>query len=144
MASSLRLALDTNVAVSAALFPNSPPGQVLDYALRQRVLLSSAAPLSELNAILRRPHFDRYLLEGERLDFLRSLEQTAEPVEITHRITVCRDPKDDKFLELAVSGNASHIISGDGDLLALHPFRGISILTPAAFLMERSGAGSVE
>ena len=139
MASSLRLALDTNVSVSAALFPNSPPGQVLDYALRQRVLLASAATLSELNAVLRRPRFDRYLLEDERLDFLSSLEQTAELVVITHRITACRDPKDDKFLELAVSGNASHIISGDRDLLALHPFRNISILTPAAFLAAQIG-----
>ena len=135
----MRLTLDTNVAVSAALFPNSLPGQVLGYAMRQRVLLASDATLSELNAVLRRPRFNRYLLEDERLGFLRSLERTAELVTITHRITACRDPKDDKFLELAVSGNASHIITGDNDLLALHPFRDIPIITPAAFLTERIG-----
>ena len=135
----MRLTLDTNVAVSAALFPNSLPGQVLGYAMRQRVLLASDATLSELNAVLRRPRFNRYLLEDERLGFLRSLERTAELVTITHRITACRDPKDDKFLELAVSGNASHIITGDNDLLALHPFRNIPIITPAAFLAERMG-----
>lgn len=49
-------------------------------------------------------------------------------------ITACRDPKDDKFLELAVSGRATHIISGDTDLLTLNPFRGIAILPPRAFL----------
>ena len=135
----MRLTLDTNVAVSAALFPNSLPGQVLGYAMRLRVLLASDATLSELNAVLRRPHFNRYLLEDERLGFLRSLERTANLVTITHRITACRDPKDDKFLELAVSGNASHIITGDNDLLALHPFRNIPIITPAAFLAERIG-----
>ena len=135
----MRLTLDTNVAVSAALFPNSLPGQVLGYAMRRRVLLASDATLSELNAVLRRPRFNRYLLEDERLGFLRSLERTAELVTITHRITACRDPKDDKFLELAISGNASHIITGDNDLLALHPFRNIPILTPAVFLAERMG-----
>ena len=135
----MRLTLDTNVAVSAALFPHSLPGQVLDYAMRQRVLLASDATLSELNAVLRRPRFNRYLLEDERLGFLRSLERTAELVVITHRITACRDPKDDKFLELAISGDASHLITGDNDLLALHPFRNIPIITPAAFLAERIG-----
>jgi predicted nucleic acid-binding protein len=55
-------------------------------------------------------------------------------VDVTERVAACRDPKDDKFLELAVSGRASCIVSGDKDLLALHPFRGIAILNPAAFL----------
>ena len=47
---------------------------------------------------------------------------------------MCRDPDDDKFLELAVSGNADYLVSGDDDLLALHPFREIPILRPAEFL----------
>ena len=45
-----------------------------------------------------------------------------------------RDPKDDKFLDVAVNGRADVIVTGDGDLLALHPFRGIAILTPAAYV----------
>lgn len=55
-------------------------------------------------------------------------------VEVTARVNMCRDPKDDKFLELAASGNADAIVSGDHDLLALHPFRQVSILDPATFL----------
>lgn len=55
-------------------------------------------------------------------------------VPINYRIRACRDPKDDKFLELAVNGSASLIITGDKDLLALDPFRGIGIITPAGFL----------
>ena len=55
-------------------------------------------------------------------------------IPITETITACRDPKDDKFLEFAVSGQADLIISSDNDLLVLHPFRGISILKPVAFL----------
>jgi uncharacterized protein len=69
-----------------------------------------------------------------RRDFLAALVQEAEQVEITELITACRDAKDNKFLELAVSGGASHIVSGDGDLLALHPFRGIAVVTTQAFL----------
>jgi len=56
------------------------------------------------------------------------------PIEITERIEVCRDPKDNMFLELAVNGHADVIITGDADLIALHPFRGIAILNPATYL----------
>jgi len=67
---------------------------------------------------------------------LAALVNQAKFVEITETITECRDPKDNKFLELAVCGGADCLISGDGDLLALHPFRGIRILPPQAFLNE--------
>jgi predicted nucleic acid-binding protein len=52
---------------------------------------------------------------------------------ITTQIAACRDPKDDKFLELAVNGRAEVIVSGDADLLVLDRFHGIPIITPAAF-----------
>jgi putative PIN family toxin of toxin-antitoxin system len=54
----------------------------------------------------------------------------------TEIITDCRDPKDNKFLELAVEANASCIVTGDKDLLVLDPFRGIPILTAADFLKK--------
>jgi predicted nucleic acid-binding protein len=56
-------------------------------------------------------------------------------VPITTSVKECRDPKDDKFLELAISGGASYIVSGDADLLTLHPFRGIAVITPQDFLV---------
>lgn len=65
----------------------------------------------------------------------------AEPVTIITLCRACRDPRDDKFLELAVNGRADVIVSGDKDLLALHPFRGIPILTPAEFLEWVTGRG---
>ena len=135
----LRVVMDTSVVVSAALLPHSRPGQALDYAIEQRAVLLSAATFAELVEVLWRPRFDRYLSDARRRELLNDLERAANRVAITHRITACRDPKDDKFLELAVSGNASHIITGDNDLLALHPFRNIPIITPAAFLAERMG-----
>jgi predicted nucleic acid-binding protein len=70
-------------------------------------------------------------------DWLRDVLDSAELVSISERIAACRDPKDDKFLEVAVSGRADLIVSGDADLLAINPFRGIPIVTPAAFLEGR-------
>jgi uncharacterized protein len=58
----------------------------------------------------------------------------AQWVDVDVQISACGDPKDDKFLSLAVSGHATHIITGDADLLALHPFQGIQILAPGTFL----------
>jgi predicted nucleic acid-binding protein len=63
----------------------------------------------------------------------------AELVVVTDIVTDCRDPKDNKFLELALSGQATHIVSGDEDLLVVHPFHGILILTPQAFLTQWEG-----
>ncbi len=88
----------------------------------------------ELADVLARPKFDPYMTVDERREFLRLFDRIAERVPIIHVVRACRDPKDDKFLELAVNGAAQLIITGDGDLLALHPFRGIDILTPAHYL----------
>jgi predicted nucleic acid-binding protein len=74
------------------------------------------------------------------LEFLSGLVQLAEIVDVQDSITACRDPKDDKFLELAVSGQADVIVTGDADLLTLHPFQGIEVLSPAAFVLRHSGA----
>jgi uncharacterized protein len=64
------------------------------------------------------------------------LVRECEEVPVAERMTICRDPRDDKFLELAAAGRATHVISGDADLLELHPFRTVPIVTPAEFLRE--------
>ena len=58
----------------------------------------------------------------------------AEWVAVTSTVRLCRDPKDDKFLELAVDGEAHWLVTGDQDLLALSPFRTVTVLTPAQVL----------
>lgn len=88
----------------------------------------------ELVDVIERPKFDAYLHLDERREFVRQLVNIAEFVPVTSTIRACRDPKDDKFLELAVAGNADFIVTGDGDLLALDPFEGIAVITPARFL----------
>ena len=67
-------------------------------------------------------------------EWIRATLAAAELVKITETVAACRDPDDDKFIELAINGRADVIVSGDGDLLALNPFRNIPIVTPAAFL----------
>jgi len=130
----LRFVFDTNVLVSASLLPNSKPRKALDLALNQGKLLLSLAALAELCEVLSRKRFRRYINEEDIRTFIAVLTREAEWVDVDVRIAACRDPKDDKFLELAVIGEATYIISGDFDLLALTPFRGIPIITAQAFL----------
>ncbi len=134
MSANTRFVFDTNTIVSALLFHQSNPGRALRQGFAQGTLLLSTDVTQELAEVLRREKFDQYVQRKTREAFLRTLVQTARFVTITESIEVCRDPKDDKFLELAVCGQASHLISGDDDLLALNPFRGISIVNPTQFL----------
>ena len=130
----MRVVLDTNVVVSALLLAESIPRRAFDRAFTQGTLLMSVPILLELAEVLHRKQFNRYLLEDERMRFLVGLLKDSELLEITEAITECRDPKDNKFLELAFCGKADCIISGDDDLLVMNPFRTIPILTPRQFL----------
>ena len=120
--------------MSALLLPESKPRNALDVALRQGPLLLSFEVLAELYEVLNRKQFRRYVDEEDIRTFVAALTREAEWVEIDSQVRACRDPQDDKFLELAVSGHATHLITGDTDLLALHPFQGIHIVSPHAFL----------
>ena len=129
-----RFVFDTNAVISAALLKRSVSRQAFDKALDEGELLVSAETIDELNQVLGRVDFAKYVTEDERLEFLAVLLREATFVEVTVYVGECRDPSDNKFLELAVSGAAVCIVSGDQDLLVLHPFRGISIVTPRGFL----------
>ena len=129
-----RIVFDTNVMVSALLFTDSVPGKALYRALDLGTVLVSGTLIGELNRVLSRDRFDRYVTREERDLFLESLIGESDLIETTARIRACRDPEDDWVLELAVSGNAGYIVTGDSDLLVLNPFRGVEIVTPAEFL----------
>jgi len=98
------------------------------------VILLSVPVIEEMDQVFRRPKFDRYQDVEKRLRYLWSLLDAGKVVQVTERVTDCRDPKDNKFLELALSGKADFVITGDTDLLSMHPWRGIAILSPADFL----------
>lgn len=138
MRSNPRCVFDTNVLVSALLFDTGNPAQAFFAALRTGKVLLSADVISEVSEVLGRKKFRRYVTEEDRERFLRSLLQEAELVEIEEKIQACRDPKDDRFLELAVNGSANYIVTGDDDLLTLNPFRDVEIITPNDFLKALS------
>ena len=87
-----------------------------------------------MNEVLGRERFNRYVTSEEREEFLEALVERAVLVEITENVQECRAPKDDKVLELALNGEAQYIISGDRDLLVLHPFRDVVVITADDFL----------
>ncbi len=126
---------DTNCLISASILQNSSMRYAFDKAVRLGLIASSQEVFEEYTQILFRKKFDKYFVSNEERLFIINLIGTKlrvfSPTEI---IEECRDPKDNKFLDLAVSANASCIITGDKDLLILHPFRGISILNTADFL----------
>ena len=130
----MRVVVDTNVLVSAILFRSSQPAIVLRRVLQRETLLTSQAIFEEWHEVLSRPKFDRYVVEALRTEFLETILNDAVWVEIQESVIACRDPKDDKFLALAVNGQADFIVTGDRDLLVLNPFRGIAIVQPEEFL----------
>jgi uncharacterized protein len=131
----MRVVVDTNVFISAALKEKTPPETAVHLAAANHLLLKSTLTERELFVTLGRSRLAP-LIPPDFLGWLHELMAAAELVEITDRIAACRDPKDDKFLELAVNGHADVLITGDRDLLALNPFRGVPIITPTDFVQH--------
>jgi uncharacterized protein len=133
MPASRRVVVDTNVVVSGLLFPRSNLKRALLKAQSGEILASEATKL-ELVEVMSRSKFDRYVELELRKQLATEYLRACETVHVHFRIQACRDPKDDKFLELAIDGRADLILTGDQDLLALHPFRGIRIIDPKQYL----------
>lgn len=135
----MRAVVDTNVIVRALIRPRGTVGPVL-LRLRQGdyTLLYSDSLLEELADVLNRPRIrDKYRLTNNDIQTVLALILLrGEAVTPDQTITICRDPKDNKFLEVAVAGRADVIVTGDDDLLVLHPFTGIPIVSPSTFLQR--------
>lgn len=129
-----RVVINTNTLISRLLLPESVPALAVSKAVDTGQVLVSEATMLELVEVLGRRKFDRYISLEDRRDFLRTLGRIAEFVPVHYAVHACRDPRDDKFLELAVNGKAQMILTGDADLLALHPFQGIAILAASEYL----------
>lgn len=134
-----RIVIDTNVLVSFFLRRGSTPWRVVRDVLECGELLVSDDTLAELEEVLRRPKFDRYVSRTLREEFLITLPEFAIRVAIIERIKACRDPQDDKFLEAAVNGQADFLVTGDRSLLAMRTFRSVAILSPSGYLRIARG-----
>jgi putative PIN family toxin of toxin-antitoxin system len=129
-----RVVLDTNVLISAVLSPRGNPFACLSWVLSHATLLASRELLEELETRLARPKFSKYVDAERCRTFVAELALVAVHVDVRGIVRACRDPDDDKLLEIAVAGGADCLVTGDQDLLTLAPFQGIAILTPAEFL----------
>jgi putative PIN family toxin of toxin-antitoxin system len=129
-----KFVFDTNTFISASLIEGSVNELALDKAFKTGKVIVSEEGFAEFTEVLFRKKFDKYFTDSRRLQVLQKLERDTLICKVKITITSCRDPKDNKFLELAVSANATALITGDKDLLILHPFQNIPIITPADFL----------
>lgn len=129
-----RIVVDTNIIISFLLKKNSIPGKVVQSVIADKTPLVSDEIEKELFLRVLDPKFDRYASREDRKDFFEMFVLRSEAVITTTRVSDCRDPKDNKFLELAIDGKADYIVTGDKDLLVLNPFRKIPILSPKEFL----------
>ena len=134
----MRAVFYTNVLVGALLFENSTPAQAFFSAISNGEILLSIALVNEIHHILYRSKFDRYISDAQSEDFILALVESGTLVDVMEEISICRDPKDNMILELAVNGKADVIVTGDSDLLDLSPFREILILNPQTFLTQYS------
>ena len=133
----MRAVVDTSVLVSALIRREGAVGPVLAYLEEGAfTLLYSDQLLAELVSVLARPRIrDRYLAGKADIGaILLTIAREGESVVASRAITICRDARDNWLLEVAVAGKADAIVTGDHDLLVLHPFEGIPIITPAGFL----------
>lgn len=140
----MRTVVDTNILIRALIKPQGTVGPVLDrLSTGDYRVLYSPAILEEIVDVLSRRRFrDKYGVKDQDIETLLALFILhGEKIVPQQRIEVCRDPKDDKFLEIAVEGTADIIVTGDEDLLVLNPFEGIPIVKPAEFLYRLARAG---
>lgn len=140
----LRVVLDTNVWLSAALSPQGTPARVVQRVLLQGVAVFSPATFAELQTRLWKPKFDRYLSLDVRNDILRDARAAALWVDITPELAAqhwSRDADDDAFIRAALAAQAPWLVSGDDDLLSVSPIPGLAILNPAQALLRWVEAG---
>lgn len=130
----MRLVIDTNVLISHVLLRHSIPGRMVDHAFQHHHVLASDIYFAEIEHVLSRKKFDAYISVNERVLFLQRIYKTCENIVILQQVNACRDAKDNMILEIALNGKADRIITGDKDLLVLHCFRSIPIITPAQYV----------
>lgn len=132
-----RVVIDTNVLISGLFSTTSTPALAVDKAITTAQLVATTDTLRELIETVLQPKFDRYVSHQRREALLQRVASLVEIIEVLQHVRASRDPKDDKFLEAAVNGRANVLVTGDRDLLDLHPFRGIAIVTPADYVARQ-------
>jgi putative PIN family toxin of toxin-antitoxin system len=129
-----RVVIDTGTLISAAIRVHSIPSLAYQKALRDYEICISQPTFFELATVLMREKFDKYLNREIRECFVADYKSIAVVYDVSHTVNDCPDPKDNMFLELALSAKANVIISSDPDLYSMNPYQNIPIVLPAVFL----------
>lgn len=141
MKSPKRFILDTNVLVSACILDASVSSKVLEYCISNGELLFSTQTFDELRHVLSRPKFDKYLSNVDKRLILNKCIKNSRFLTVFSDHKLCRDAEDDMFINLSIDGKASCIVTGDKDLLAVHPLGHMPILNSSQFLCYFSAFG---
>lgn len=131
-----QIVIDTNVFISAALSPKGKAYQAIAKANNSFVIVQSQETYQELTERIYKNKFDKYISNQDRQEFLSVIKSNSQFIEVTTQITACRDPDDNKFLELALDADAEFLLTGDKDLLALKSLAEYQklIISPSQFL----------
>lgn len=132
----IKIVVDTNVFISAFLGSKNAKFLLKEIINDEFELVMSEIQLNEIETVLKRPKFEKYILHSEVDEFLSCLSLKTIVPAIYEAIKDCRDEKDNMILEEAVYGNAKYIITGDEDLLVLNPYRWVNIVTIKGFLID--------
>ena len=141
----MRAVIDTGVLVSALIHRQGTTGGVLRALRDGRFIIIYSTPIlvEAIDVLGRSPFRAKYHIQSEDItDLVNLIRLRGELVTPQRQVNDCRDVKDNKFLEAALAGGAEAIVSGDDDLLILHPFKDIPIWRPAEFLARVQGWGS--
>ena len=132
--SHLRVVIDTNIWISAALVPTGTPARLVHHVLANGVPVLTPQTFEELRTRLHKPKFDRYISLEQRHALLRDLQACALWVEVPKAISqqaFSRDPDDDAFIHAALAGHAHWLVTGDADVLSVTQALPFTIATPA-------------
>jgi len=136
MKNSKCIVCDTNVLISAFLLSNSTPDRVISWIRKNGIFFFSEATFDEFKEVLHRPKLQKYLVSQDLQEILTLFRNESQFININQEVQLCRDPKDDKFLTVALEGKADYLISGDQDLLVLKKIGHTPIITPQLFLSK--------
>ena len=128
-----KIVFDTNILISLLI----RGGFSIVFKLietSQISILLSIELIDEFLEVSKRPKFQKYFSSSVRDSILSYLLKNGDLIEVNSKPNDCRDPKDNFLLGLAIDGNATHLVTGDKDLLELNPYRSIEIHTLTDFL----------
>jgi uncharacterized protein len=113
------IVIDTNIFISAALSPGGTAYQAFAKAVQNFIIVQSNETYQEIANRIYKSKFDKYISNERRQEFLSIIKDKSKFIQTTSCINSCRDPDDNKFLELVIDSKAKFLITGDKDLLAL-------------------------